>query len=493
MKVKCSSCGSANNVADDRVRGRRVKVRCKSCGTRLVVDATEDGTARAVAASDAAKGPASPSMPPGKVSPLDAKPSPLASRSPLGRTIPLGSKPPPAAKPTSLPARTAPGVGGRMPTPMGARRAPPPPVGGRPLPAPAGKSSPKPPPPKTQAQEEWWVNLDESDEQSMTVAQIVSGWTSGTITDDAYVWRDGMEDWLPVLEVPSLKAAIDASGKGGTPSKPPSVRLGSPLGAGAAPQGAPAPAAFEQADMFVDVEIAGSELDATTGSADQAASERVSGPPASETSAQMSLQALKAGMQPAPEGRKRQPSAEDMMGMGGAGGPGQMAELGTADLATAPAPPEPEPEPPPPPPPELEPAFAQPTVAPARPFGLLAMGFIVAMFFAMVASALGVALWMKSSQDDSEDGKAKAEESSGDEKDDDKKSDDEDEDERTAKKDKKSDDEEDESKDEDQEDKDKDAKDKVVKGPKVAAVGQRRRTSGGKDKGRDKDKDEGED
>ena len=38
MKITCHSCGAKYAIADEKVRGRRVKVRCKGCKTAIVVD-----------------------------------------------------------------------------------------------------------------------------------------------------------------------------------------------------------------------------------------------------------------------------------------------------------------------------------------------------------------------------------------------------------------------------------------------------------------------
>jgi predicted Zn finger-like uncharacterized protein len=47
MKITCDACGSKYSIADDKVRGKKVKVRCKSCQTSILVDGTsmsEDGS-----------------------------------------------------------------------------------------------------------------------------------------------------------------------------------------------------------------------------------------------------------------------------------------------------------------------------------------------------------------------------------------------------------------------------------------------------------------
>src|SRR5688572_12138537 len=53
MKVSCQACGAKYTIADDKVRGRKVKIRCKSCGAPIVVDAQSE----AMPMADAAKPP----------------------------------------------------------------------------------------------------------------------------------------------------------------------------------------------------------------------------------------------------------------------------------------------------------------------------------------------------------------------------------------------------------------------------------------------------
>src|SRR6188768_3286532 len=50
MKVSCQACGAKYTIADDKVRGRKVKIRCKSCGAPIVVDAQSEAPPAASAA-----------------------------------------------------------------------------------------------------------------------------------------------------------------------------------------------------------------------------------------------------------------------------------------------------------------------------------------------------------------------------------------------------------------------------------------------------------
>ncbi|MFO7177565.1 MAG: zinc-ribbon domain-containing protein [Pseudomonadota bacterium] len=121
MKITCESCGAKYTIADDKVVGRKVKIRCKGCGTPIVVDGQ-----KAADASDAAA--------------------------------------------------HASNASGNA---EGAQR-----------------------------DTEWSVNLSDTDQRTMSTQELVDGWKSGAITADAYVWKEGMPDWVPILECAELAMLI---------------------------------------------------------------------------------------------------------------------------------------------------------------------------------------------------------------------------------------------------------------------------------------------
>lgn len=144
MKITCESCGSKYTIADAKVKGRKVKVRCKGCKESILVDGTGlDGSG----SSDSPE-------------PEDA--------------VPLTD--------TSL--------------------------------------APRP--------DTWSVNLSDDDSREMTTDELVRGWRTGVVTSDAYVWKDGMGDWKPILEVGELKLKL------GSPASAPGVvsSAGTPSGGG---------------------------------------------------------------------------------------------------------------------------------------------------------------------------------------------------------------------------------------------------------------------
>ena len=133
MKVSCPSCDAKYNIADDKVKGKKVKVRCKTCGSQILVDGTaiQDSTGT------------------GSAQRIDTSPGTAASSS---------------------------------------------------TPAPATSDA-------------WTVNFSDTDERTLTTAEIVDMAVQGRLGSEVFVWKDGMGDWSLVANVPELASAIDAAKK----------------------------------------------------------------------------------------------------------------------------------------------------------------------------------------------------------------------------------------------------------------------------------------
>jgi len=78
MKFVCDRCQTKYSIADEKVRGKILKVRCKSCTNIITV--REEGAAGA-----AVRRPSAPSAPLGSaaVSPAARPPAPAVTRTPL--------------------------------------------------------------------------------------------------------------------------------------------------------------------------------------------------------------------------------------------------------------------------------------------------------------------------------------------------------------------------------------------------------------------------
>jgi len=319
MKVTCQACSAQYTIADDKVKGRKVKIRCKACQTPIVVDGQN--------------------------------PPPQAASS--GQSVV-----PPALDPfapeTAMPSEA----------------------------------------------DVWNVNLSDTDSRTMTTAEVIEAFRTGIVTTDAFVWKDGMGDWVAIMScvelAPLLAGPTDppAPVAGQTPLAPevappaaaPAAAAkvgGMPMLGGAATGAGAARAASAKAqpsaDLFGDIDAAGSEgedIEINT-----SASRAVPVAPGAtayddkptgarnENSVLFSLDSLKAGFVGAPAApaadKGSRPSApkpgapraqqvsnpDDVFGMGstgvaGVGGGSPLFSMSANQaLLTAPAPPEPKPLP----------------------------------------------------------------------------------------------------------------------------------------------------
>jgi predicted Zn finger-like uncharacterized protein len=298
MKITCQACGAKYTIADDKVRGRKVKIRCKGCSAPIVVDAQQPGAESADAGTDASEA-------------LEAAPQSV--------------------------------------------------------------------PPAAPALDAWSVNLSDTDQRTMTTEEIVAGYKSGLVTTDAFVWKEGMGDWVALLDSAELKPLLGAPAVAAAPFVAPAVAASpQPAAVGAKRAGGRDAGAV---DLFGSVQTAGSEEEEVATSAPQfqggalpAAGSTAYGDDdklmgqRNENSVLFSLDALKAGVSDAPKpaavmkkgappprkgsgpATAQQPSdpfgmgggANDLMNLGGGGNPLFSMNSNQA-LLTAPAAPEPPP------------------------------------------------------------------------------------------------------------------------------------------------------
>ena len=245
MKITCDSCGSKYTIADAKVKGRKVKVRCKGCKESILVDGTQlDGTEEGDA-DDAGSSPSNDAESPEAVEEAPKKDKNL-----------------------------------------------------------------------------WSVNLTDDDSRDMTLDELVAGWKSGLVTSDAYVWKDGMGDWKPILEVGELKLKLGAGPKkagGGVVSS---------AGAVAAP--AAAKAHDKMDDLFGGVDLAGDEPSEVEKPVGGGAVEAKPTGARNDSSVLFSLDSLNAA---GGDEKKNKPEVDIFGNLGGGGA----MLTNNADLLTAPA------------------------------------------------------------------------------------------------------------------------------------------------------------
>ncbi|WP_437854342.1 zinc-ribbon domain-containing protein [Sorangium sp. So ce363] len=133
MKITCESCQAKYTIADEKVAGKTVKIKCKKCNHSMVVHGANEAAPAA---------------------PQDATVEQQGDLS------------------DDAEAKLVADVGGA---------------------------------PAAAAPDTWTVNVAEGDERTMTTAELVAEYARGGLSNDTYVWKDGMGDWLPIASVPELK------------------------------------------------------------------------------------------------------------------------------------------------------------------------------------------------------------------------------------------------------------------------------------------------
>jgi len=56
----------------------------------------------------------------------------------------------------------------------------------------------------TPPEQPWTVNVSDGDQREMAVEDIILAYTSGLVTDDTFVWRIGMPEWVPLRDVSEI-------------------------------------------------------------------------------------------------------------------------------------------------------------------------------------------------------------------------------------------------------------------------------------------------
>ena len=175
MQFGCQSCKASLSIADDKVRGKRLVVRCRRCGSRIQI-------------ADPAFS-ASPVLLDGPAVQAPARPARSDGQSPAART----HRPPVANRPLG--------------TTAGARGL-----------ASAARSAP--PSPHVADQPIWFAMIGGQQEGPFGAGELARRVRGGAIGPRTYVWREGMSAWQRSEEVPALAALLGARPPLSAPPRP---------------------------------------------------------------------------------------------------------------------------------------------------------------------------------------------------------------------------------------------------------------------------------
>ncbi|MCA9646856.1 MAG: DUF4339 domain-containing protein, partial [Myxococcales bacterium] len=179
--VTCGDCGAQFEVTQDlwesKIDGKLVRVRCKRCGAKIKLDGRDPSSAPKLS-----------KPPPANVrekltSIVDAEPSEIREETP---TVPLTK--PEQVKPAPIPASHEDAI----------RQ--------------AADDDP------------WMVSYADDDDREKTTDQVKEAFKQDEIHADTLIWRDGMDDWLVLKDVPVFSELF--------PEDPPTDQTGGFLGTG---------------------------------------------------------------------------------------------------------------------------------------------------------------------------------------------------------------------------------------------------------------------
>jgi predicted Zn finger-like uncharacterized protein len=187
MQFSCESCQATLHIGDDKVKGKRLVVRCKRCGARIQI-------------ADPALGPASAaSIPPAAVPKSAPRPAPVPAPAPepepSGETAPVGGGErdtdtestramDTALLEKALQASKRDDASISSMAPVAAEAAPP-------------AAAPRDPP-------VWFAMISGKQTGPVSRAELGLKVAQGTVTGRTYMWREGMGGWVRAAEVAEL-------------------------------------------------------------------------------------------------------------------------------------------------------------------------------------------------------------------------------------------------------------------------------------------------
>jgi predicted Zn finger-like uncharacterized protein len=215
MKFLCGNCKAKYQIADEKASGKTLRMKCRRCGHDILIDGHN------VASS---------SPPP---------PSPAPARRPAS-VVPSPGRGGSGA--TALPSRPLPTQG--LPPRSAALRSKPP--------APSTLSSefrrhiaaPPEVPQRTAPYDLWHAAIKDVPVGPMTREELGRKIEAGAVTEDSLCWREGMDDWRPLGELPELSQLLRRSRDGSRSRPPPRHRPPPHVPPHAAPHAARSPSQY---------------------------------------------------------------------------------------------------------------------------------------------------------------------------------------------------------------------------------------------------------
>ena len=238
LKFLCEHCKAKYQIADDKVAGRTVRMKCRKCGGQIEVRAAVTETSVAMKAGDLANAEIATEMneepaakPAAPAGPNRTASSAARPAAPGPRATPLAtSLAKPAAKPTpsrpATPAVKESSLAGAFQ--RNVQRTEEDPAAGINL-------------RELSAADEWYVAVNGVPVGPVRVGEVRRKAATGAVTEESLCWQEGMEEWRAIRTVTELAAVVREAAAGGRTSLIPSEPRPSLAPRPPAPRAAQAP------------------------------------------------------------------------------------------------------------------------------------------------------------------------------------------------------------------------------------------------------------
>ncbi len=219
MKFLCDQCKAKYQIADEKVQGKTLRMKCRKCGHVIEIRAATEAAATGATVQLSALSDDAAAAVIAKSTPPPAAPSP-AAKSISPRPVTGAGSPPRANIPMRTPTpRPQTGLGG-----LGGTRPP-----GKPSEAPKSSgalasafnkqvTSPQPhieASPESSSgsgpdvpAEEWYVAIDDVPVGPIRLTELRAKYAQGLARDESLVWREGYEEWRPLGSLPDLHRVV---------------------------------------------------------------------------------------------------------------------------------------------------------------------------------------------------------------------------------------------------------------------------------------------
>lgn len=189
MKFLCDNCKAKYQIADDKVAGKTVRMKCRKCGHQIEVRA-------AVTETSVSTAPPKPDAPPAPQKPAAPRQSTLATS--LSATKPRAHQ-------------SQPGVTGSALAGAFQRNV-------QDSPASVGSPSVTNDRVELSVTDEWYVAINGVPVGPVRISELRRKAAAGAVTEDSLCWQEGLEEWRPVRAVPELAAIVREAAQGNRPS-----------------------------------------------------------------------------------------------------------------------------------------------------------------------------------------------------------------------------------------------------------------------------------